>query len=239
VTNRLASGLRRVVGDEGFLLLGALAVLVVLGVSAWVAEDVVPDEVRAFDDAVLRLLRQPGDADRPIGPAWLFEVARDITALGSRSVILLVVLAVLGYLGLQRRWGQLWLVAIAAAGGGAVSTVLKELVGRPRPPLASPLAAAGSSSFPSGHAMLAAAVYLTLGVLLAGIARPRRVKVYVLAVASLLVVLVGLSRIYLGVHYPTDVLAGWVGGLAWALVCWLVARALQRRGLLRAAARGR
>jgi undecaprenyl-diphosphatase len=82
-------------------------------------------------------------------------------------------------------------------------------------------------------------VYLTLGVLLAGIARPRRVKVYVLAVASLLVVLVGLSRIYLGVHYPTDVLAGWVGGLAWALVCWLVARALQRRGLLRAAARGR
>jgi undecaprenyl-diphosphatase len=87
--------------------------------------------------------------------------------------------------------------------------------------------------------MLAAAVYLTLGVLLAGIARPRRVKVYVLAVASLLVVLVGLSRIYLGVHYPTDVLAGWVGGLAWALVCWLVARALQRRGLLRAAARGR
>jgi undecaprenyl-diphosphatase len=233
-----AASRRRRIHPAAVLLLVALAALVAVGVSAGVAEGVT-DEVRAFDDAVLRSLREAGDPSRPIGPTWLVEVARDLTALGSRSVILLMVLAVLGYLGLQRRWGQLWLLAIAAAGGGAVSTVLKALVGRPRPPLASLVAVTGSSSFPSGHAMLAAAVYLTLGVLLAGIARPRRVKVYVLAVASLLVVLVGLSRIYLGVHYPTDVLAGWVGGLAWALVCWLVARALQRRGLLRAAARGR
>jgi hypothetical protein len=112
---------------------------------------------------VLRALREPDHSNQLIGPAWLPDAARDITALGSRSVILLVVLAVLGYLGLQRRWSQVCLVAVAAAGGGAASTVLKELVGRPRPSLPSPLVIAGSPSFPSGHAMLAAAVYLTPG----------------------------------------------------------------------------
>jgi undecaprenyl-diphosphatase len=238
VTSRLVAGLRRIGGDEAVVAVVALGALVLLALVAWLAEDTVPNEARGFDDAVLRALREPDNSSQLIGPAWLPDVARDITALGSRSVILLVALAVLGYLGLQRRWSQLCLVAVAAAGGGAASTVLKELVGRPRPSLPSPLAIAASPSFPSGHAMLAASVYLTLGVLLAGITRPRRIRAYVLAVATLLVVLVGVSRVYLGVHYPTDVLAGWLGGLAWALICWWFARALQRRGLLRAAARG-
>jgi undecaprenyl-diphosphatase len=85
---------------------------------------------------------------------------------------------------------------------------------------------------------MSAVVYLTLGALLARLADQRRVKLYFLAVAALLTLLVGLSRVYLGVHYPTDVLAGWSAGLVWATLCWLAARSLQRRGAVERSAAG-
>jgi undecaprenyl-diphosphatase len=78
--------------------------------------------------------------------------------------------------------------------------------------------------------MLSAVTYLTLGALLARVEANRRGKLYVVSVAILLTLLVGCSRLYLGVHYPTDVLAGWVVGSAWAILCWTVAAWLQRRG---------
>jgi undecaprenyl-diphosphatase len=120
----------------------------------------------------------------------------------------------------------------ATIGGTFVSLLLKNLFDRPRPEIVPHLSHVMTSSFPSGHSMLAAVVYLTLGSLLAAVMPTRGLKVYVLAVAVLLTIFVGLSRIYLGVHYPTDVLAGWLAGLTWALVCWLAARWLQRRKIV-------
>ena len=85
-----------------------------------------------------------------------------------------------------------------------------------------------SLSFPSGHAMTSAAVYLTLGALLMRVADRRATKIYCMTCAMFLAGLVGVTRVYLGVHYPTDVLAGWLVGLSWALFCWLVERAIER-----------
>ena len=123
----------------------------------------------------------------------------------------------------------MWLVAIAAGGGGFLSTVMKQLFGRDRPDVVPHLVAVTSSSFPSGHSMLAAIVYLTLGALLARFAARRRTRVYLLTVALFVTFVVGSSRVYLGVHYPTDVLAGWCIGSAWALTCWVAANRLEHR----------
>jgi undecaprenyl-diphosphatase len=111
-----------------------------------------------------------------------------------------------------------------------LSTLLKDVFDRPRPSVVPHLSYVATSSFPSGHSLMAAVVYLTLGSLLARLVQSARLKLYFLSVAVVLACLVGMSRVYLGVHYPTDVLAGWAAGLAWAVLCWLLARYLQQRG---------
>jgi undecaprenyl-diphosphatase len=124
----------------------------------------------------------------------------------------------------------MWLVLIATLGGFVLSSILKHSYHRPRPNLVVHLSAVYTTSFPSGHSMLSAVVYMTLGTLLANFVTERRVKFYFVSVAMVLTFLVGVSRVFMGVHYPTDVLAGWSAGLAWALLCWMAARYLQRRG---------
>ena len=195
-----------------------------------IAAEVSEGDMRDFDEWLLRLLRRPDNPHVPIGPQWLMEAAQDITALGGRTVLIIVILSAIGYLALERTYGAMWLVAIAACGGGLLSTAMKYLFARGRPDVVPHLVAVASPSFPSGHSMLVAVIYLTLGSLLARFAARRRSKAYCLTVAIVLTLLVGVSRIYLGVHYPTDVLAGWCAGFAWALLCWLVARYLQHRG---------
>jgi undecaprenyl-diphosphatase len=212
-------------------MLLALAVIVVAGwLAAELADEVLEGTTQQYDEWVLRHLRSPGDLSDPIGPRWFEDMWRDITALGSFTVLALVTLACAGYLLLRRQRRMLGLLAAATVGGLLVALLLKNLFARPRPEFASPTAHVLTASFPSGHSMLSAAVYLTLGVLLARTTTQYRYKLYFLTVALLITVLVGLSRIYLGVHYPTDVLAGWSFGLIWALLCWLVARFLQNRG---------
>src|SRR5688572_15242079 len=222
--------------DHNNLLLLFVAFLIVGGAWAFIeiADDVVEGDTRGFDEWAVRALRMPNpDAPDgpqvPIGPKWVREVGRDMTALGGVAVLMLVTIGVAGYLLMIRKYHAMWLVLVATLGGLTVSTVLKEFFDRPRPDV-DHFSYVYTSSFPSGHSMISAVVYLTLGSLLARLVEQRLVKVYVILVALLLTLLVGVSRVYMGVHYPTDVLAGWTAGLAWAMLCWLVARYLQKRG---------
>jgi undecaprenyl-diphosphatase len=107
---------------------------------------------------------------------------------------------------------------------------LKYSIDRDRPALVPHGSVVYTASFPSGHSMLAASTYLTMGALLARVQRRRRIKAYILMVAITATLLVGISRVYLGVHWPTDVIAGWTAGTGWALLCWLLARWLQAHG---------
>jgi undecaprenyl-diphosphatase len=193
------------------------------------ADEVQEGETQRLDARVLRALRTPADPAVPIGPPWLLPAARDLTALGSSAVLLLVVLAVTGFLALARLWRHLALVLGASVGGLVLMLLLKRVFDRPRPTVVPQLMVETSPSFPSGHAMMSAVIYLTLGTLLAQLCPRWRERTYVLAVAAVLAVLIGLTRLYLGVHYPTDVLAGWSVGLAWALASGLLARGLRRR----------
>ncbi|MDX8432317.1 phosphatase PAP2 family protein [Mesorhizobium abyssinicae] len=182
-----------------------------------------------FDTEILLAFRQAGQPDHPIGPLWLQGAMRDITSLGSTSVLVLITAAVIVYLLLIRRPGSALLIFVAVAGGQVLSSLLKAGIDRPRPELVSHLVDETSLSFPSGHAMLSAVTYLTLGSLAARFLPDRTTKIFVLCLAVLITVLVGTSRVYLGVHWPSDVLGGWCAGFAWAMLCWLVARFLQRR----------
>ena len=183
----------------------------------------------AFDTQILLAFRLPGQPDSPIGPLWLQGAVRDITSLGSSSVLVLITTATILYMLLIRRPATALLMFVAVAGGQVLSTLLKHEVDRPRPELVSHLVNETSLSFPSGHAMLSAVTYLTLGSLAARFLPDRTTKIFVLGLAVLTTLLVGASRVYLGVHWPSDVLAGWCAGFAWAMLCWLVAHFLQRR----------
>jgi len=217
-------------GADGIGLLATLLTLVAVGLGFIALSDEVQEqETQHFDERVLLSLRRPGNAADPRGPPWLAEAARDVTALGSVSVLAFVVCAVGGFLVLVRRWRTLALVVGSTVGGALLNTLLKSLFARPRPTVVPHLTHVLTESFPSGHAMLSAIVYLTLGALLAQLVERRRQRAYLVGVALTLTLLIGLTRVYLGVHYPTDVLGGWMAGLSWALLVAVVARAVKRR----------
>ena len=219
--------------NTDLVMLVSLAVIIVTGwLAVELADEVLEGTTQQYDEWVLRKLRTPGDMTDPIGPEWFEDLWRDMTALGSVPVLTLVTVACAGHLLLRRRHRIIVLLAAATVGGLLVSVVLKDLFSRARPEFASGTSHVMTASFPSGHSMLSAIVYLTLGVLLARTSTHYRFTLYSLTVAVLVTVLVGLSRIYLGVHYPTDVLAGWSFGLIWALMCWLVAYVLQKSGII-------
>jgi undecaprenyl-diphosphatase len=226
-------GAARWVADRDIAVLLAVLV-VVLGVLGFIrlADAVKGQHTQGFDERILLALRNPADPSQLAGPwpAREFEIARDITALGGRTVLTLVTLSVAGFLLISRRRHAMWLLLLAVVGGTLASALLKDVFDRPRPTVVPHLMVEHSPSFPSGHSMLSAVVYLTLGSLLDRFLPQRRLKLYVLTLALLLTCLIGLSRLALGVHYPTDVLGGWTAGLVWAVVCWMLARHLQIRG---------
>lgn len=210
-----------------------LAVMLLVGLT-WgfiaITDEVLEGETQSFDEQVVRAMRSADDPSQPIGPPWLHDTFRDVTALGGISVLLFVSVLVTGFLWLNGQRRMAVFVVIAATSGMVLSLALKALFDRPRPSIVPHLSLVHTSSFPSGHAMVSAAVYLTLGALVARTVKGRRLKIYVLSMALALSLAVGVSRVYLGVHYPTDVLAGWMGGLVWALLCWMVARWWLRPG---------
>lgn len=215
---------RREVGLLAALLGLALATQIFL----MIADEMAEGETRAVDLAILLSLRSGADPSTPLGPRWLTTAAMDITALGSVTVLTLVVLFVAGLFAAMRRRREAVVMLLASGGGVALSQGLKLLFGRDRPDAALHLVDAINASFPSGHAMLSAVVYLTLGALTARFAKTRRVKVFALAGAAVVALLVGMSRVYLGVHWPSDVLAGWSLGGAWALAWWLAVQGWDR-----------
>lgn len=240
MTERARAGLRKHLArvaprdrDELKLLLGGVALLVLIVVFSRLASDVIEGDTLTFDRQILASLRDPADPSRPIGPRWLASGALDITALGSATVLGLAVFGVSGFLVLQGMWRMGLFVFVACSGAWFINAGLKALFQRPRPDIVPHLREVMTMSFPSGHALTSAVVYLTLGALLMRVAKRPLTKWYCMGVAALATFLVGSSRIYLGVHYPTDVLAGWLVGLSWALLCWLVERSLERRAGLK------
>lgn len=224
----LAARLRRL----GIAQLGPLLLLALAAGGVWafvvIAGEVSEGDTHALDEAILLALRDPADRTDPLGPVWLEETMRDLTALGGIPVLSLLTLAVAGYLSFRRAWGQVALLAVAVLGAILLSTLLKSGFDRPRPDLVPHGARVLTASFPSGHAMISAAVYMTLGAMLATVQDGRRLKTYFVTLAVAVTLLVGLSRVYLGVHWPSDVLAGWAAGASWAILVWLAARRIGR-----------
>lgn len=197
-------------------------------VFASIAENVLQGDLTDFDHAVFLALRHSANPSEPLGPHWLQVAARDVTSLGSPAVLTLVTAVSLGVLALKRQWGAALFILASVCSGSALGFSLKALLQRTRPDLAAEaLAETQTYSFPSGHAFLSAVTYLTLGALLAKMEPQPAVKVYILAVAIAIALMVGVSRVYLGVHWPTDVLAGWCAGAAWAVLCLLIAERMR------------
>lgn len=208
------------------LLIAAAAALVLL--FGKIAEDVIEHESGAFDRTIMLALRVPGDLAQPIGPHWLEEAFVNITSLGSPTIIALVTFVAVAYLVTAARPRLALVVALSIISGSIVEHLMKLGFDRPRPEIVPHLVTVTSLSFPSGHAMLSAVTYLSIGALVAKAQKRARLRAFVLTVGVAATLLIGISRVYLGVHYPTDVLAGWCAGALWALLFWLIARRVTR-----------
>jgi undecaprenyl-diphosphatase len=216
---------------ETWLLVSIFIVAALLLTFGFIADEVTGGSTTALDQAIILLFRSGSDnLSGPIGPPWVREMARDITSLGSIAVLGIVSFAVAAYLLLAKSRAAALLVLVAVLGGLAINSVLKIQFARPRPDLFVPAAKVFTASFPSGHAAYSAITYMTLAALLARTTASRRLRIYFVAVAVTLALMIGVSRVYLGVHYPTDVLAGWCLGSAWAVLCWTIMTRLQHRG---------
>lgn len=174
---------------------------------------------QAMDTSLLLMLQSVGDDARPLGPAWMREAGRDLTALGSISVLLVSTLAVVGWLMLQRMWLGALLALVAIAGGTALSFALKMLFSQPRPDLLSEPTEVFTSSFPSSHAMASLVTFYTLAWVVGRGLPSAALQRYLLASAIVVSLISGFSRLYLGVHWPSDVLAGWLAGIVWLCLC--------------------
>jgi undecaprenyl-diphosphatase len=195
-----------------------------------IAEDVYESHTQQLDRLLVLALRNPLDPLQPIGPAWLHEAARDITALGSTAILTLITIAAATYLLLVRKAAEATILVLSIGSGALLSTVLKLIFARARPDLLPSTLLLGTSSFPSGHAANSTMVYLTLGALLARVQTRDSARFYFMALAIALSLLIGLSRLYLGVHWPSDILAGWALGAAWAMLWWLIVALFQKTG---------
>jgi undecaprenyl-diphosphatase len=232
---RIITGIAEVRRPQTSLLMPFLVVAALVLTFGFIAGEVMAGATLNFDRYVMFAFRSSANNfSAPVGPPWVQEMARDVTALGSFSVLGLLLVAVIGYLLLVRKRKQALLVLVAMLGGVVINSALKLAFGRTRQDLFAPAARVFTASFPSDHAALSAIAYMTLAALLARTIASRAVRIYLIAMGIALIVLVGASRVYLGVHYPTDILAGWCIGSAWALACWTVMARFDRGEVPRA-----
>lgn len=232
---------RRMATTEWKLLLLIVLVALALWGFAELADEVSEGETMSIDERIVLMMRQDADPSKPIGPGWLATAGRDVTALGDAVILVFIIFAVAGFLALEKKYGPAVFIIAVTVTGQFASSGLKLLFARERPDVVPHLTEVATASFPSGHSTMAAVVYLTLGMLLAQLQFQRRTKLFTLGLAVFLTVVVGLSRVYLGVHYPTDVLAGWLVGGCWAMLSALGYGIWRRRrelGLTRRSADG-
>lgn len=170
-----------------------------------------------LDERVLLSLRE-GDRADPLGPAWVEELARDVTALGGTPFAIGASVIALVYFMLRNKPASALFTLVVAGGAQSLSEGLKAIFRRPRPDLVPHEVEVYSASFPSGHALLAASLFLTAAFVRAQAEQNARIRAFTIAAAIVLTMMVAASRVYLGVHWPSDVVAGWCAGLAWALV---------------------
>lgn len=215
---------------EAVTLVIILAIAGALWAFVGLAAEMLEGDLHEFDERILLALRTAGDLSNPIGGPQVEVAMRDLTALGGITVLTLLTLAVLAFLILRGQRASALFLAIAIVGGQVLSHLMKFSFARPRPELVPHIVEVSSASFPSGHSMMSAVTYLTLAVMLARTERRIRIRVFYIVVAAILTMLVGLSRVYLGVHWPSDVLGGWSLGAAWALGVWLLARRMGEHG---------
>lgn len=187
-----------------------------------VIEEALEGDSHEIDTKILLLMRDPGDSDNPWGPPWLHEMMRDFTGMGGIGILTLLTISAAVYLLVIRKHGMALYLVCAAGTGTLLSNFLKMGFDRPRPDLVPHDSITYMASLPSGHSLMSAVVYLTLGALLASTQKTYRLKLFIMGVAVSITLLVGISRVYLGVHWPSDVLAGWLAGAAWACMFWIL-----------------
>ncbi len=226
VRDWLAYAIRFIRAREPIMLVGLLVIVGGVWGFAELADEVIEGGTGEFDHWAIRQLRTADDVATPIGPKWMAEVGRDITGLGGVAVLTLFITTAAGFLAIHRLYRTMIVLIVSTTSGITISLLLKQGFSRPRPDLVPHLSDVYTSSFPSGHSMMSAVVYLTLAAILVPVLKHFWLRLYVLGCAIAVTGLIGASRVYMGVHYPTDVLAGWTAGLVWAIVCWLIARAL-------------
>jgi len=217
---------------ETLTLVAGLALVSALWAFVALADEMIEGDLHAFDERLLMALRKAGDPSDPIGGPEVQTMMRDVTAMGGITVLTFLTITVLVYLVLRRHAASAVFLGVAVVGGQLVSHLAKMGFDRPRPDLVPHGVDVSTASFPSGHSMMATVTYLTLAVMLARQERRWSVRAFYVGVAAAVALSVGISRVYLGVHWPSDVLAGWTLGTAWALMVWLTARWLEHRGRL-------
>jgi undecaprenyl-diphosphatase len=168
-----------------------------------------------IDNSILLLLRNTGNASIPVGPGWFLDFMQDISSLGSVTAVILITVLISGLLIIKKEYITLNSLLTTIIGGGLIELLMKEIFSRPRPQIIPHLVTVYSFSFPSGHSAISTIVYLALAFLIFKFEIKRSIKLYFLISAVFLILLIGFSRVYLGVHYPTDVLGGWTLGLTW------------------------
>jgi undecaprenyl-diphosphatase len=199
----------------GIVAMASVSLFVAL---AWA---VASGTVSAVDAAFLGALRSEADPTDPLGPAWLESAIRDLTALGGNAVLILITLGATAWYVARGERQAAWLLLCSAIVGVALSFGLKDLFDRARPNEIHHLQTVYTASFPSGHAMNALIIYLNLGLLASRSASPPAARWVAQLLAATIVIGIGLSRVYLGVHWISDVVAGWLAGLAWVGLCWM------------------